>query len=222
MNLFNRISATFTSKVDHLVARVENHDAVIDVSLKDTRAALAKARVRLARLQKDGEAMRNKLAELRSMETTWTERAKSVAAEDEQKALACVSRRNQCRAQVVQTAEALQRHEEVQQRISDTVSRMESRLGELNQQRNLMRSRHSAADAQRVLSEIEGSSAHGIEDTFDRWEMLITETEYATGTYAPATDTLDASFAKQEDEASLKADLADLLGDAPKPAKGKE
>lgn len=211
MNLFNRISATFTSKVDHLVSHVENHDAVVEVALGDTRGALAKARVRLARIHKDGENLRRKLQELQQMEATWTERAKAIAAQDEQKALACVGRRNLCREQAVQTQQALARHEELEQQINATVERMEQRLGELTQQRNLMRSRHSTAEAQRVLQQIEGSSAHGIEDTFDRWEALITETEYASGTFNSRMDSLDAAFTRQEDDEQLKADLAVLL-----------
>lgn len=211
MNLFNRITATFTSKVDSIVSRVENHDAVVEVALNDTRAALAKARVRLARIRKDGDGLRQKCEELRQMENTWAERAKAIATEDEKKALACINRRNLCREQAAQTWQALSRHQELEEQISASVGRMEQRLAELVQQRNLLRSRHSTAEAQRVLHQIEGGSAHGIEDTFDRWEALITETEYAIGSYGPQVDSLDADFARQENDEKLKADLAALL-----------
>jgi phage shock protein A len=212
MNLFTRITATLSGKVDDLVSHVENHDAIVEVALKDTRAALAKARVRLARVQKDGEALHHRLSEAQRMESVWTERAKATAAADEKKALECVGRRNQCREQATQTAEALARHEELERTIGSSVERMEQRLSELSQQRNMLRSRHSAADALRVINRIEGSSAHGIEDTFDRWEMLITETEYSNGNL-PYTDTLDADFRSVEDASALRADLAALLTD---------
>ncbi|MEM7400960.1 MAG: hypothetical protein AAF304_03310, partial [Pseudomonadota bacterium] len=78
------------------------------------------------------------------------------------------------------------------------------------QQRNLMRSRHSAADAMRVINKIEGDCAEGIDDTFERWEMLVAETEYMAGSTANV-DTLNETFAKDEDAESLKADLQDLL-----------
>lgn len=210
MNLFTRITATLTSKVDQVVSHVENHDAIVEVALKDTRAAVAKARIRLDRVRKDGHAMRQRLQEMQRMEQLWAERAKGIAAEDEQKALECIARRNRCRQQAVQTQEALIRHEELEQKIGDNVKRMEQRLTELTQQRNLMRSRQSAAEAMRIISRIESSSAHGIEDTFDRWEMLITETEYASGELSE-TDSLDTTFLKEENTMQLRAELDVLL-----------
>lgn len=210
MNVFTRISATLTGKLDEMVSHVENHDAVVAVALKDTRAALAKAKVRLDRVYKDGESMRNRLEEATRMEKLWESRAKDTAAQDEQKALACIARRNQCRDQITQTQSALARHEELEAKVGENVQRMEQRLRDITQQQNLMRSRQSSADAMRIINKIEGDSDNGIEDTFDRWEMLITETEYSTG-HMSNTDTLDMSFVKEENTSQLQAELADLL-----------
>ena len=73
-----------------------------------------------------------------------------------------------------------------------------------------MRSRHSAADALRVINKIEGDCAEGIDDTFERWEMLVAETEYMAGG-TTNVDTLNETFTQAEDAESLKADLAELL-----------
>ncbi len=210
MNVFTRISATLTGKLDEMVSHVENHDAVVAVTLKDTRAAVAKAKVRLDRVHKDGQAMRKRLDEATRMEKTWEERAKETAEKDEQKALSCIARRNQCREQITQVQGALTRHEELETKVGENVQRMEQRLRDITQQQNLMRSRQSTADAMRTISKIEGSADSGIEDTFDRWEMLITETEYSTG-HMSDTDALDMSFAKEESTVQLQAELAELL-----------
>ena len=210
MNLFTRLSATLTGKLDDVVSQIENHDAVVAVALKDTRAAVAKAKVRLDRVRKDGETMRNRLAEAERMAKLWEDRAKDTAAKDEQKALACIARRNQCREQVTQTQTALARHEELEAKVSENVQRMEQRLRDITQQQNLMRSRQSTADAMRIINKIEGSTSNGIEDTFDRWETLITETEYSTG-HISETDTLDMSFVKEENTMQLQAELDALL-----------
>lgn len=210
MNLFTRISATLTGKLDEIISHVENHDAVVAVALKDTRAAVAKARVRLERVRKDGEAMQKRLDDASRMALLWENRAKDTAAKDEQKALACISRRNQCREQIAQTQNALARHEELEAKVSENVQRMEHRLRDITQQQNLMRSRQSTADAMRIINQIEGSTDYGIEDTFDRWETLITETEYSIG-HMSSTDTLDLSFAKEENTMQLQAELAKLL-----------
>ncbi len=210
MNIFTRITATLTGKLDEMVSHVENHDSVVAVALKDTRAAVAKAKVRLERVRKDGEAMRTRLLDAKRMEDLWEARAKETAEKDEQKALACIARRNQCRQQITQFETALLRHEELEARVGENVQRMEQRLRDITQQQNLMRSRQSTADAMRIISKIEGSTTNGIEDTFDRWEMLITETEYATG-HMSDTDTLDMSFVQEENTAQLQAELAELL-----------
>lgn len=214
MHLFKRITATLNASVSNVVSHIENHDAIVDAALKETHAAAAKARVRLARIRKDGEQIRARLKEAERMETVWTERAVSSAREDEQKALSCISRRNACRAQKQQGMQSLARHEEIEREITASVERIEQRVQQLTQQRNQMRSRHSAADALNVINKIEGGSAWGIEDVFERWEMVITETEYANGA-ATEPDSLNASFHQEETQEALKADLASLLAAAP-------
>lgn len=210
MNIFTRISATLTGKLDDIVTHVENHDAVVAVALKDTRAAVAKAKVRLDRVRKDGEVLRKRLEDAARMEDVWESRAKETAEHDEEKALACISRRNQCREQISQMESALTRHEELETKVGENVQRMEQRLRDITQQQNLMRSRQSTADAMRIINKIESNTDNGIEDTFDRWEMLITETEYSTG-HISDIDALDMSFSKEENTSKLQAELAELL-----------
>jgi len=211
MNIFNRITATISGTVDKAVSKVENHDAVVEVALKDTRSAIAKANIRLNRIHKDGNSMRQKLKELNEMTQKWEQRAKSIAKEDEQKALQCVQRRNVCRSQASQIEDSLKQHQQLEEKIGQTVQNMELKLIELTQQRNMMRTRHSTADALRVISQIEDNSSLGVEDTFDRWEMLIAETEYAGGAYNNFDDSFEYSFAKAEEGDDLKADLDDIL-----------
>lgn len=216
MNIIHRITATVSGTISELVSHVENHDAIVESALNDARAASARASVRLTRLRKDGEAMRARLTEAQTMEATWEERAVRAAAEDATKALECVKRRNACRKEAANLTAMLARHEEAEREVGQSVQRIEARLAELTQQRNMLRSRHSAADAMRVISRIENDSANGIEDIFDRWEMRITEAEYVSGG-SKRVDTFETGFAKQEDEAALKADLEALLA-----AQGKE
>lgn len=212
MNILQRITATITSTVDSVVSHVENHDAVVEAALKQTHAAAAKARVRLTRIQKDGENMRRTLESLKKAETAWEQRAIATAKQDEPRALECVKRRNATRAQYAQVEQALVRHEEVEREVTASVERIEQKLQSLHQQRNQMRSRHSAADALRVISKIEDSSASSVDDIFDRWEILITEMEYASGANASQhSDALENTFLKQEKDETLKSDLAALL-----------
>lgn len=60
MNLISRFSATLMAGVDKTVSQIENHDAVIEASLKESQRAAAQARVRLQRVTRDGEALLQK------------------------------------------------------------------------------------------------------------------------------------------------------------------
>lgn len=210
MSIFSRLQATISASLDNAVSQVENHDAVVEAALKEARSAAARARVRLSRVQKEEANMHSKLAELENMHRKWTDRAVRTAEADEAQALECVKRKNACEQQITQTKEAIARHKQLEINVGTSVDRIEQRITELTQQRNLMRSRHSAADAMRVINKIEGDCADGIDDTFERWEMLVAETEYMAGS-TTNIDTLNETFKKNEDAESLKADLQDLL-----------
>ena len=86
MRLIKRISTTVSSTLDKAVSKVENHDAIINAALRETQQAAARSRVRLVRVQKDGNNLKARRDELRKAVLQWTERAKSVAANDEPKA----------------------------------------------------------------------------------------------------------------------------------------
>ena len=59
-----------------------------------------------------------------------------------------------------------------------------------------------------VIDNVEGVSYGEIDDTFDRWEINLGETEVLMG---PAVkDPLEAEFLQEEDDAALRAELAAL------------
>jgi hypothetical protein len=73
-----------------------------------------------------------------------------------------------------------------------------------------MRSRQSVAEAMRVVNNIEGVSYGEIEDTFDRWEINLGETEINVGNTV-TTDALESAFLVEEDHTALRAELAELV-----------
>ena len=210
MSLIRRISASLTSSVDRAVSRVENHDAVINAALRDTQQAAARSRVRLERVRKDGHNLRTRKGNLETAVTRWTERARQVAVEDEAKALECLRRKKECEGQLRNLEVSIEKHDELESRIVDQVKKIESRIGEVSQQRNMMRSRQSVAEALRTINDIEGVSYGEIEDTFDRWEINLGETEIQVGVGSP-TDSLETAFIAEEEKAELKAELELLL-----------
>ena len=177
MSLIRRISTSITSSVDRAVSKVENHDAIINAALRDTQQAAARSRVRLERVRKDGHNLKTRRANLQQAVGRWTERARRIAADDEAKALECLRRRKDCEMQLGNLDDSIEKHEELEARISEQVKKIEARIGEIAQQRNMMRSRQSVAEAMRTINNIEGVSYGEIEDTFDRWEINLGETE---------------------------------------------
>jgi phage shock protein A len=218
MSLIRRISTSITSSVDRAVSKVENHDAIINSALRDTQQAAARSRVRLERVRKDGRSLKTRQSDLQQAVSRWTDRAKSIAANDESKALECLRRRKDCEVQLQNLRDSIEKHDELEAKIADQVKKIESRIGEVSQQRNMMRSRQSVADAMRTINNIEGVSYGEVEDTFDRWEINLGETEILTGTCTTG-DPLDSAFLAEEDTAELRAELSELLNiDEEKPS----
>lgn len=210
MSLIRRISTTISSSVDRAVSRVENHDAIINAALRETQSAAARSRVRLNRVRKDGQSLKTRRASLLQAAERWAERAKNVAAEDEAKALECLRRRRDCETQLHHLDDSIARHYELEARIAEQVKKIEERIGEVAQQRNMMRSRQSVADAMRAINNIEGVSCSEIDDTFDRWEINLGETEVLMNV-TPTADPLESAFQAEEDTAELRAELEELL-----------
>jgi phage shock protein A len=166
--------------------------------------------VRLERVRKDGNSLKRRYSELQQAVVRWTERARDVAGEDEAKALECLRRRKECEAQLHNLRDSIEKHDELESRIAEQVKKIEARIGEVAQQRNMMRSRQSVAEAMRTVNNIEGVSYGEIEDTFDRWEINLGETEILMGAVS-MSDPLDSAFLAEEDTAELRAELKSLL-----------
>ena len=212
MSIIKRLTATFSSRVDQMVGQIENHDAVVEVAIKESRQATAKAKVRLARVQRDGELLRNKINQLQNDETLWTNRAREMAHKDEEKALECVRRRKLCQKQLEQYTRALGKHEALEQRLAQDIHAAERKLTEMNQQRNLMRTRQSAAQALNSISGVDESVALDVAEAFERWEVKVTESELEVGT-VDSMDVLEREFLETEDKHALQAELQQLLAE---------
>lgn len=210
MSLIRRITATVSSQVDRAVSRVENHDAIVEAALRDTRQAASRARVRLRRLQRDGQRLQQRHDALTAAIGQWGERARAVAESDEEKALACVKRRRDCEQQRTTLAAAIANHAVLEKRMAEQVRQIEGRIEEVMRQRNAMRSRQSVADALRAVEHMDDGTRIDLEETFDRWEIQLGESEILADAASPV-DVLESEFLAEEDDAALRAELDALL-----------
>lgn len=214
MSLFKRLVTTVHTKVDRTLAGIENHEAVVDAALRESRQAVSRANVRLARLQKDGKQQRDRIAELTGEIELWNERARSVAAQDRPKALECIKRRKQREAELQEAGQQYSEHETIEQRVRASITESTGRVQALQSQRNQMRSREAAAQAGQIVHSLDTRTGADVEAAIERWEVTVGEAEILTDTLLPAGsdhDALAADFNSHEENTMLEHELDELL-----------
>lgn len=219
MSLLKRLVTTVHASVDRTVASIENHEAIVDAALRDSREAVTKARQRLARLDKDGKDQRDRIIELTSEIELWNDRARSVADQDRARALDCLRRRKQRETALDLARASLKEHEAVAKSVRSSITESTQRVQTLQQQRNQMRSREAATQARRTVHALDERAGHDVESAIERWEVSVGESELLTDTLLPLrvdVDDLADEFLSVEENTMLESELDQLL----KPAKG--
>lgn len=212
MSIFKRLTATLSAQVDQLVGEIENHDAVIEAGIHEARRAYATAKVRLARLQADGEGLRERCDGLRAQADTWRRRAAGCA--QETRGLECLRRAKRADAEADALTRTLAQHDTTTARLTTDVDGLRRRVEALEHRRRLLRSRAAGADAAAQLADLDASPALDLDDTFERWEIRIAEQEVRATPVVGSDDSFAAAFDADEADAALRAELAALKGAA--------
>ncbi len=214
MSIFKRLSATMKSHVNQIVGEIEDHDAVIESAIRSAHQAVARSRVRLAQMNSDGGRMRRKLAELKQMEAKWAKRAREVAKEDEEKAIQCLQHRNGCIKQATELALTIEKHQSLEERLVQDIQGAETRVMEISQQRKLMRTRQSTAEALSAMNYADDGMLSDVSAAFERWEVNITEEELEVGTYhVDDTFSLEKEFIDSEKREAFRKQLKVMMDD---------
>ncbi|MBK1723594.1 PspA/IM30 family protein [Thiocystis violacea] len=211
MSFFKRVTLAVSTQLDRMVGEIENHDAVVEAGIRESRRLYAKAKVRHARMRQDGDRLRRKLDALRADEQAWRERALSCepTADGEDKALMCLSRAKRAASQAESLAESYRRHVEVESHLGGEIDGLRQRVETLEHRRQLMRSREATADAASRIRETDTGALFDLDDTFERWEIRLTEAELTTDTLCDS-DPFASEFVAAEERAALKAELEAL------------
>ncbi len=204
MNVFRRLSATLISHFDETVRGMQNHDAVVAVSLGDLRRAVAEARVRHQRLRAECDAGAERQRALQAEAGTWRERARDAG--DEATGLACLRRARSADNQLRALDDILGRQRAAEAKLAQAVERLELRHQQLAAQRHILRGREVAARTPAAAPRNDGDP-EGLQETLERWEVDITEAELAGG---QLPDALAEGFEAQAEQAELRAELAAL------------
>ena len=207
MSVFRRITATLSAQVDRLVGEIENHDAIVESGIRENRRALAKAKVRLARIHEEGERMHRRLDGLVRDVGIW--RGRAAAGEDEERAIECLRRSKSAASQAETLERSLAGHLEVEQRLTREVESVRARVEAMEHRRSLMRSREATADAAARIRESETGTTLDLDETFERWEIRVTEAELDGGSASPI-DGFESGFIAEEERSALRRELAEL------------
>ena len=204
--------------MENVVSRVEDHDAIIEASIRDCRQAAARIRIRLAKVKRDGEQLHKKKDKLSKDIMLWSDRAIEAASDEkacnQDRAIQCLKRKKLAAAELEKTEQTLCQHGLNEQKLVQNLSLVEKRIEEISQKRNTMRSRQSVSEAMKIINKLEGDSCFAIDDTFDRWETNLLEREIGFAEVGLESeiqvDEFEHAYIEQEEMELLKAELDQL------------
>lgn len=216
MNTLKRFTATLVASVDRTVTHMQDHEAVVAAAIRDSRKATARARFKLEKLKADNRRLHDRIHSLQHESDQWSTRAISISETSQQDALKCIAHRNRCTGQIESLSMRLAQQQQLEQQSVQTVQRLADKTDALNSKRTQLSSRAAAAEATRVIHRLEGDEGIEIDDTLDRWEQSVYETEAVCGVAVelsdmPLTDDLTERLASEEEQQHLQDELNALL-----------
>jgi phage shock protein A len=209
MSIFKRLSATLVSSIDQVVGEIENHDAVVQASLQDMRKQIAEARVRLSRVHQEQASLQEQIQEQQDGAQRWRERALACSRSDEGKALECLNRSRHCQQRAEKLEQVLAGYESTAEKLAVDIETSEQRLAQNKQKLTLMRARQSTSSALNATGEGGPDACQLMDDTFDRWEINISQAEMIANSHA-LVDPLEREFTTREQQEELRRELAAL------------
>ena len=207
MNFIKRWTTAVSASFDTVMTQVENHDALVSAALREMQTAGAKAKVQLSRVKKDGEQMRRRHEELKEMERLWEERAVRSNAEEKEKAIECLRRRNAATRERKYLEEQLKQHEQISIQLSRDLKLIDERIQELRRKQSTLNARQYRAEALKAGQLSELGLIGEIDDIFDRWEVKLTQYE----NFSVPEDEFETTLKKEEDDRDLSAELERLI-----------
>lgn len=208
MARWKRWTSGVLSSIDGFIAQVENHEAQVTSSLRELDQGVARSKVQLARVGRDGATLRQSLAEEREAAVRWRERAQRET--NDGRALECLRRAKRSETRSAELTRQEAEHSRVEAQLKRDVRTLEQRATELRQQRNTMRTRQSRAEALVIVQGQGDIHCSEISEIFERWEIRVAESEVASGCVNPTADELDEELTSAEEEAELKLELEAL------------
>ena len=211
MSIFKRISCSIASQINNVVDEIENHDAVIKASIEDLKQKVAKAKVRKNNMSAQVCKIQKEIKSCESDVKLWQSRAVASASTDEQKALTCVSRAAYCEKEITPLTSSLQEYQNMELKLSQQIGCAEKSMSELIQKHDLMRARQSSSLALKATKALNEDSSSLLNDTFERWEIKLQQSELNNMGEPQNIDLFEQEFVQDEQAEDLKMALKALI-----------
>ncbi len=210
MSIIKRLTTTLFSQIDHAVGEIENHDALIEAAIGEQRKKLAAAKVQLTRIQEQERRVQEQIEQVKADGVRWERRAVQAAAEDEERALACLQRRKRAAEQAERLTATWREYQTTATRMAADIGSAEDELRTLSQKHALLRARQTSSEALAAPRKAGVANLAEIEKTFDRWEVRIAQDGVLLDSVEPM-DELEESYRSQEEDETLRDELRALM-----------
>lgn len=207
MGTISKWSASLVAHINSMIQKVENHEALADVTIQDMQRAAARAKAHLSRVARETVRLEQKLVALKTEVERWEGRAVECAEKDRDRARACLGRKRECERQLVQLRA---RHEEqlaAQVTLDNDIAHITRKIEDFKRKRQILQTRQSRAEAVSAVHTAEDCTGESLDDVFERWEFNIIEREAIHGLGNNKKDPLDEAFLKEEEDLAIDEEL---------------
>ncbi len=197
-------TASIVSGFDSVISKVENHESVVTSSIQELQTAAAHAKVKLGRLKQEIQRMESKRDQLQQSRERWNERAVALRETDKSKAIECLRRRKNVESEIAHLENEIPNHTSLANNIEADVRKLQTKIDDLKLRKRAFSTRASRAQAMKICGNYSAEAGEELEDTFERWEMKLAETEISSQV---SSDSLEDEFLREEEYADLEQEL---------------
>jgi phage shock protein A len=206
--LFRRMKQHVDARLDGMIAKVENHEALVESALRDVEASLDRTERERARAASANERLREGLAEEREAAMSWRDRA--IREPVEARGVECLRRSKRAHGRADELAERLHKTATFEARLASRAEFFEQKLAEFREQKELLRARQSRTEGASEARMPGRPPAMELAELFERWETHVSESELIAGSLPLSIEMLDDEPSDETEEAALVLELREL------------
>lgn len=215
MNPFKKIKIGISAKFEQLANEMENHEAIVNEAIKDLKQGLGKINIQINHSVERSSHYQNQMNKSQNEIVLWTERAKNIHSQDQQKARDCIKKVIDNRCQFKQAQQYLEQNEQNLENLKIHKKMVESKLEEFLRRNELLVCRQAQSTC---LPSSQGShSLSDFEDLFKRWEDKIVMNETITTCCHPfiesqiKKESLETYFEEEELHREISDELKKII-----------